>query len=80
MEVRIASELMSIIDAKKFKQIIPALVSGTGLSEDLFGRTTLAQRYTLDTKQWLDGSYMNPGALFELFGEYSSETALQVRK
>ena len=80
MEVGIASELMSIIDAKKYKQIIPALVAGTGLSEELFGQTSLAERYSLDTNHWLDGSYMNPGALFELFGAYNNETALQVRK
>ena len=76
----IASEMMSIIDAKKYKQIIPALVSGTGLSEDLFMRTSLSERYILDMKWWLNGSYMNPRVLFELFGEYSNETTLKVRR
>ena len=31
-------------------------------------------------KRWLDGSFMNPNALFELLGVYSGETAMQIRK
>ena len=56
------------------------LPAGAGLSEDVFPRTTLAKIFSLDTKRWLDGSFMNPNALFELFGVYSGETGMQVRK
>ena len=40
----------------------------------------LAKTYSLDITCWLDGSVMNSGAIFELFGEYSSESGLQVQK
>ena len=76
----IAEELLSNINATKFKQIVPYLPSGSGLSEHIYPRTILAKTYSLDITRWLDGSFMNPGALFELFGEYSSETGLQVCK
>ena len=76
----IAEELLSNIKAIKFKQIVPYLPSGSGLSEHVYPCTVLAKTYLLDITRWLDGSFMNLGALFELFGEYSSETGLQVRK
>ena len=69
-----------MIESTPYKQIIPALATGAGLSETVFPKTVLATKYTLQTKRWLDGSFMNPNALFELFGEYSNQTGLQVRK
>ena len=78
MSGSIAAELMSLINAMSFIQIVPPLMSGSGLSEVVFPRTTLAQKFSLEMKRWLDGSYMNPSALFELFGEYSNDTALKV--
>ena len=80
MSDTISDEMMALINLRPYKQIIPSLPSGAGLSETVFTRTTLATKYIFDTKRWLDGSYINPNALFELFGEYSRNTALQVRK
>ena len=76
----IASELPSIINSWKYKQIIPALPSGAGVSEDVYPKTKFAKSYSLDTKHWLHGSFMNPNALFVLFGEFSYQTGLQVCK
>ena len=75
----IGDEMMALINSTPYKQIIPSLPTGAGLSETVFTWTTLATKYTLETKWWLDGSYMNPNVLFELFGEYSRNTALQVK-
>ena len=61
-------------------QIVPPLTSGSGLSELIYPRTRLAKEFSLETKRWLDRSYMNPNALFELFGECSNETGLKVCK
>ena len=76
----IAGELLVAINARKYKQIILSLPAGCGMSEDIFPKTTLATKYMLDVNQWLDGNFMNPNALFELFGRYSGQTALQVCK
>ena len=76
----IAGELLAAMNAKKFRQIIPSLPSGCEMSEDTFPRTSLPKKYTLDVNQWLDGSFMNPNAMFELFAGYSGQTTLQVGK
>ena len=80
MENSIAAEMMAIINTRRYKQIVPSLPVGAGLSEDVFPKTTLAKRYTLDVKRWIDGSFMNPSAMFKIFGAFSSETPLQVRR
>ena len=80
MAASITAELMALIEEKKYKQIIPALSAGSGLSEETFPRTSLAKIFSLDTARWLDGSFMNPNALFELFGTFSGQTGIQVRK
>ena len=80
MARNIASELLDLFNAKKYKQIIPSLPSGARLLETVFPCTSLARKYTLDTQRWLDGSFMNPNALIEMFGEYSGQTPLQVCK
>ena len=80
MASNITRELLDLINAKKYKQIIPSLPSGARLSETVFPCTSLAIKYTLETQRWLNGSFMNPSALFEMFSEYSSQTQLQVCK
>ena len=80
MSTSIAAELLSAINARQYKQIVVSLAEGSGLSELIFPKTTLVVNYALVTKRWLDGSYMNPNALFELFGEYNNEMGMQVRK
>ena len=40
----------------------------------------MATKYKLDIHRWVDGSYMNPNALFEYFGLFSSEDGKTVRK
>ena len=80
MASSIAGEMMALITSCPYKQIIPSLPAGAGLSESIFPRTILAKHYILETERWLDGSFRNPNALFELFGEFSNNTALQVRK
>ena len=72
--------MMALIEKKKYKQIIPALPKGVGLSEEVFPHTSLSKIFSLDTSRWIDGSFMNPNALFELFGTLSGQTSLQVRK
>ena len=76
----IDAELLSNINAVPYKQIIPALHGSSGISEKIFNRTTLASRFLLDTRCWLDGSYMNRNAMFQYFGLFSNETSKQVRK
>ena len=72
--------MMALIEKKKYKQIIPALPKGAGLSEEVFPHTSLVKTFSLDTSRWVDGSYMNLNALFELFSTFSGQTSLQVRK
>ena len=79
MASSIAAEMMALIEKKKYKQIIPALPKGAGLSEKVFPCTSLSKTFSLDTSRWINGSYMNPNALFELFGAFSGQTSLQVR-
>ena len=76
----IAGKLLSLINAIPFKCIIPALPSGCGLSEHVYPKTILAKNYSLDISRWLDSSYMNLNALFELFREYSNESGMTVRQ
>ena len=80
MASSIAVEMMALIEKKKYKQIIPALPKGAGLSEEVFPRTSLSRIFSLDTSRWIGGSFMNPNTLFELFGVFSGQTSLQVRK
>ena len=76
----IAGELLAAINAKNYKQIIAFLPAEYGMSKDIFPKTMLSVKYTLDVDRWLDGSFMNANALFELFGVYSGHTAFQVCK
>ena len=80
MENLIAVEMMALINTHKYVQIIPALPAGAGPSEKIFHKTMWSMKYFLDTDRWLDGSFMNPNAMFELFGKFNCETPLQVRK
>ena len=76
----IAAELLANINAVPYKQIILALHGSSGILEKMFNRTTLAGRFLLDTRHWLDGSYMNPNAMFVYFGLFSNKTSKQVHK
>ena len=67
----IADDLLSAIQAIQQKSLIAAMHKGSGLSEKVFPKTLLAKRFTLDTTRWLDSSYMNPSAMFDMFSEYS---------
>ena len=46
----------------------------------MFSCTTLAKQFILDTRHWIDGSNMNPNAMFEYFGLFSNDTSKQVHK
>ena len=59
--------------------MVSALPKEAGMDERLFKKTKLAKKFTLDTTRWLDGSWMNPNAMFELFGTFSDETSEEVR-
>ena len=74
----IASELLAKINSVPYKQILPALHGNSDISEVKFSRTMLASRFLLDTRRWLDGSYMNLNTMFEYFGLFSNETSKQV--
>ena len=76
----IADELMAAINTVPYERLIAALPQGAGLSEKIFPKTSLAKIYSLDMNRWVDGSYMNPNAMFELFGEFNNKTGMQVRK
>ena len=76
----IAEEMMEIIESRKLKRIIPALPHRSGLSEHVFPKTLLANIFTLDVSCWIDRSFMNPSAMFELFRTFSDQTSLQVRQ
>ena len=80
MACSIASELLLTINWIPYKVIVPALPPNVGISETLFPKTQLATKYKLDIHRWVDGSYMNPNALFEYFGLFSSEDSKTVRK
>ena len=60
MVSNIASELLTIIDAKKYKQIIPPLPSGSGLSENVFPCTDLAKKYSLNTERIVGQQFYEP--------------------
>ena len=77
----IASELLDVINAVPYERLkIAALPQGAGLSETIFPKTRLAKTYSLDLRRWVDGSFMNPNAMFELFGEFNNESGMQTRK
>ena len=76
----IANELLSTINQVPYKVIISALPSNIGISETLFPKTQLASKYKLDIHCWVDGSFMNPNALFEFFGMFSNDDSKTVRK
>ena len=76
----IADDLMSAIHEIEHKSLIAAMHKGSGLSEKVFPKTSLARRFTLDTSRWLDGSYMNPNVMFDMFGEYSRNGGMVVHK
>ena len=76
----IAGNLMAAIQSIDHKSLITALHKGSGLSEKIFPKTRLAQRFTLDASRWIDGSFMNPNAMFDMFGEYSRSGGMVVRK
>ena len=76
----IASELLDVINAVPYEHLIAALPQGAGLSETVFPKTRLAKTYSLDMTRWVDGSFMNPNAMFELFGEFNNESGMQIRK
>ena len=76
----IASALLDAINAVPYERLIAALPQGAGLSETIFPKTRLAKTYLLDMRRWVDGSYMNPNAMFELFGEFNNESGMQIRK
>ena len=76
----IASALLDVINAVPYERLIAALPQGAGLSETVFPKTRLAKTYSLDMRRWVDGSYMNPNAMFELFGEFNNESGMQTRK
>ena len=76
----IAKELINLINARKYKTVVPVLPNGGGLSENIFPKTIFAKTYALDISRWLDGSYMNPNAMFELFGCFNNETGMQTRR
>ena len=75
----ICEELWQNINAIGFKKLISALPKEAGIDGRLFKKTKLAKNFTLDTTRWLDGSWMNPNAMFELFGTFSDETSEEVR-
>ena len=76
----IANELLSTINQVPYKVIISALPLNVGISETLFPKTQLATKYKLDIHHWVDGSFMNPNALFEFFGLFSNDDSKTVRK
>ena len=63
MSTSLASELLAMIESTPYKQIVPALAAGAGLSETagaglsetVFPKTKLATKYILQTNCWLDG-------------------------
>ena len=80
MAKSIASTLLDAINAVPYESLIAALLQGAGLSENVFPKTRLAKTYSLDMRRWVDGSFMNPNAMFELFGEFNNESGMQIRK
>ena len=73
-------ELLSAINMEyRFKQIVSTLHKNSGMDERLFHKTKLAKRYWLDTRLWVDGSWMNPGAMYDMFGQFSDEDGKDVR-
>ena len=76
----IAGDMLAAINSVQRKNLITALHKGSGLSEKVFPKTSLSQRFSLDTTRWIDGSYMNPNAMFDMFGEYSRNSGMVVRK
>ena len=73
-------ELFGIIRSRPYKSIIPALPEGAGISERMFCKTSISRFYSLNTKRFLDGSYMNPNAMFELFGDFSGDDSSTVHR
>ena len=80
MAASIAEEMLASINTVPYKQIIPAVHSASGISEVMFPCTVLAKQYLLNVRRWVEGSYMNPNAMFEYFGLFSNEDSKQVRK
>ena len=80
MAASIAEKMLASINTVPYKQIIPAVHSASGISEVMFPCTVLAKQYLLNVRRWVEGSNMNPNAMFEYFGLFSNEDNKQVRK
>ena len=78
MASSVAGELMAVIDSRLYKSIVPALPLRAGMSEFMFPKTTLSHTFSLDVNRWLEGLYMNPNAMYDMFGQFSGETGAQV--
>ena len=78
MASSIASDLLAAINHTPYKQIIPSLPPGSGTSEDLFPKTSLAKKFKLNVSRWVDSSFMNPNAMFKFFGVFSNQISKQV--
>ena len=64
---------------KPFTKILCLLPSSLGVSVDDFRRTRLPPDHWIDTRKFLTRRHELPSGIFELFGNFSDESAYTVR-
>ena len=76
----IAGELLSVLSPYPYHSCVSNLHSNETVHLSKFNRDRLPANHWVDTKRFVTSSNrVLPNALFEIFGEYSSETGAEVR-
>ena len=75
-----AGELLNVLSPYAYHSCVSNLHSNDTVQLTKFNRDRLPSNHWVDTKRFVTASNrVLPNALFEMFGEYSSETGSEVR-
>ena len=76
----IAAELLSNITKYGYKKMVPYINECDAVGLETFKSLKLGQLFAVDTSRTYKNGRANPGHLFEIFGNFSSHDALEVRE
>ena len=79
-DLSMAGELLQVLSPYPYNTCVSNLHSNETVKLTSFNRDRLPSDHWMDTKRFVSATNrVLPGALFEMFGEYSSETGVEVR-
>ena len=76
----IAGTLLDAIKLKNYAVYVSKLNSADAMMMDVFHSGDLSTEYSLDTRICFNGNRINNSHMFEIFGQFSSTTANEVRE